>query len=185
MRHVTAYRVNIRKFNTMCAMGLFEDEKVELLNGYLTMMTSGPGHDFAVSFLAESLRRLLPGNLWSVREEKPVKLGLFWRPQPDVAVVRGTHRDFIKRTPGKADIALIIEVSDTTYAKDSGIKRRLYERRGIASYWVVDLGRRRVEVREMSARGLAVPVFYGEDCEVPVVLDGKEYGRIAVADLLP
>ena len=56
----------------------------------------------------------------------------FWKPLPDVAVVRGLHRDFIARTPGPSDIALIVEVSDTTYAKDTRIKLRRYERVGFA-----------------------------------------------------
>lgn len=185
MRHVTAYRMNVKKFNKMCSLGLFEDEKVELLNGVLTMMTSGPGHDYAVAYLRQSLEQMLPKEKWAVREEKPVELGPFWKPQPDVAVVRGTHRDFAARTPGRTDIALLIEVSDTTYPKDTRIKLRHYERCGIALYWVVDLSRRRVEVREMGARGLSVPVYHREIDEIPVVLDGQEYGRIAVQDLLP
>jgi Uma2 family endonuclease len=128
---------------------------------------------------------MLPEDKWSVREEKPVELGLFWKPQPDVAVVRGVLRDYIARTPGPSDIALMIEVSDTTYAKDTKIKLRGYERCGLPYYWIVDLNRRRVEVREMGTRGLAVPVFYKDNESVPVVLDGREYGRIDVRDLLP
>lgn len=185
MRHLTAYRVSVKMFNQMCCAGLFEDEKVELLNGVMTKMTSGPGHDFVVAVLGQILEKLLPSDKWSVREEKPVELGRFWKPQPDVAVVRGSHRDFSARTPGPADIVLIIEVSDSTYAKDTRIKLRRYERCGIATYWVVDLSRRRVEVREMGQKGLAVPVFYHENDEIPVALDGQAYGRISVRDLLP
>ncbi len=185
MRYLTAYRFSVNKFNRMCAAGLFEDEKVELLNGLMTRMTSGPGHDYAVALLSQILEKLLPADRWSVREEKPVELGRFWRPQPDVAVVRGTHRDFAARTPCQSDIALIIEVSDSTYAKDTRIKLRQYERSGIAVYWVVDLSRRRVEVREMGGRGLAVPVYHHEDDDIRVVLDGKDYGRVPVGDLLP
>jgi Uma2 family endonuclease len=41
---------------------------------------------------------------------------------------------------------LVIEVSDTTYRRDSGIKLRLYARAGIADYWIVNLNQNRVEV---------------------------------------
>ena len=41
---------------------------------------------------------------------------------------------------------LVIEVSDTTYRRDSGIKLRLYARTGVADYWIVNLRENRIEV---------------------------------------
>jgi hypothetical protein len=37
----------------------------------------------------------------------------------------------------------------------------------------------------MSAKGLSVPVLYQEHEEIPVVLDGHDYGRVSVRDILP
>ncbi len=187
MRHLTAYRVSVSKFDKMCAAGLFDDDRVELLNGVLTMMTSGPGHDFTVTFLRQALEALIPADRWSVREDKPLNLGLYSGSLfPDLAVVRGVHRDFSRRRrQGRLDVALIVEVSDTTYAKDVGIKLRRYERCGVPTYWIVDLNRRRVEVREMGPQGLTVPVLFQEDDAIPLVLDGQDLGRIVVKDLLP
>jgi hypothetical protein len=34
MRFVTAYRVSVRKFDRMCAAGLFDDEEVQLPGGF-------------------------------------------------------------------------------------------------------------------------------------------------------
>jgi Uma2 family endonuclease len=185
MRTSTAYRVSVSKFDRMCASGLFEDEKVELLGGILTMMTTGPAHDNAVTSLHDQLRDMLPRDRWTVRDQMPVHLGMFWKPMPDIAVVRGPRPDFANRTPRRIDIALIVEVSDTTYATDTGRKLRRYERCGLALYWIVDLSRRRVEVREMGVKGLSVPVYFQEHEEVPIVLDGRSYGRVVVRDLLP
>jgi Uma2 family endonuclease len=185
MRFVTAYRVSVRKFDRMCAAGLFDDEKVELLGGILTMMASGPAHDNAVLSLRDQLLRILPNDRWTVRDDMPIGLGKFWKPLPDIAVVRGIRTDYLNRTPGRLDVALIIEISDSTYGKDTGTKLRRYERCGIPLYWVVDLPRRRVEVREMSAKGLSVPVLYQEHEEIPVVLDGQDYGQVCVRDILP
>src|SRR5689334_21810612 len=106
MRHLTAYRVTSRKFDKMRAAGLFEDDKVELLDGVLTMMTTGPAHDNAVNALDDLLGEALPKGRWLVRTEQPVKLGLLWKPLPDVVVVRGRRSDFAHRTPGRNDIAL-------------------------------------------------------------------------------
>jgi Uma2 family endonuclease len=185
MRDTTAYRVDVRKYRKMVAAGVFGDDKVELLGGILTMMTTSPPHDYAVTKLGDLLEDLLPRDRWTVREEKPIHLGLFWRPIPDIAVVRSPALNYAARTPRLNDTALLVEVSDTTYAIDTGKKLRRYERCGVPTYWVVDLNRRRVEVREMTARGLDPVVLYGEDEEIPLVLDGHDYGRIAVRELLP
>jgi Uma2 family endonuclease len=92
---------------------------------------------------------------------------------------------YAHRTPRRGDIALVVEVSDTTYQKDTGKKLRGYQRAGIPTYWVVDLNRRRVEVREMTARGLAPVVLYHEQDEIPLTLDGRDYGKVPVRELLP
>jgi Uma2 family endonuclease len=41
---------------------------------------------------------------------------------------------------------LVIEVSDTTYLKDSGPKLRMYARAGIQDYWILNLPEARLEV---------------------------------------
>jgi Uma2 family endonuclease len=184
MKDLRAYRVRVPAFLTMARAGAFGDDRVELLGGILTMMTSGPGHDYAVTSLGDRLDDLLPRDRWTVREEKPVTLGLFWMPVPDLAVVRGPKEDYKKRTPDRRDIALIVEVADTTYAKDTGKKLRRYRRCRVPAYWVVDLARRRVEVRDLSGPDPSPPVVFGEDDEIPLQLDGHDHGRVAVSDLL-
>ncbi len=57
--------------------------------------------------------------------------------------------------------------------KDTGIKLRAYERSGLANYWVVDLSNRRVEVRALGSQGFSAPVYYHENDEIPIVLDGR------------
>jgi Uma2 family endonuclease len=185
MKDTTAYRVSVRKFEKMIAAGVFGEDRVELLGGTLTMMTTSPPHDYAVLSLGEQLRDRLPRDRYTVREEKPVVLGLFWRPMPDIAVVRGDRRASSLRTPRRHDVALVVEVSDTTYAKDTGKKLRGYERAGVSTYWVVDLNRRRVEVREMTAQGLSLTDTHGENESVPLRLDGHDFGAIPVGELLP
>ena len=37
-------------------------------------------------------------------------------PEPDIAVVRGSELDYLARHPGAADMALVIEVADSTLA---------------------------------------------------------------------
>ena len=92
--------------------------------------------------------------------------------------------------PRARDVALLVEVSDTTYAKDSGPKLRRYASFRIPVYWIVNLNRRIVEVRtgpfsKGKPAGYAVCHTYREGDTIPVELDGQEVGRVAVSDLLP
>ena len=58
-------------------------------------------------------------------------------------------------------------------------------------YWIVNLVDRQVEVYThptgpVSEAGLpAAPKIYTPTDAIPVVIDGREVGRIAVADILP
>lgn len=185
MKDTTSYRVSVPKFEAMAASGVFGDDRVELLGGILTMMTTSPEHDHAVIALGDELRDRLPRDRWTVREEKPVVLGTFWRPIPDIAVVRGDRRIASRRTPRRRDIALIAEVADTTHPKDTGKKLRRYERCGIPTCWVVDLDRRRAEVREMTDKGLTPTAVVHEPDTNALRIDGRDYGSIPVAELLP
>jgi Uma2 family endonuclease len=182
-RHL--YRLTLRQFETMIGAGVFGDERVELLNGIMVArMTTYPPHDFAVMALAAAFRVMLPQTEWSVREEKSIRLGARSRPEPDIAVVRGSLTEYARRPPNEHDVALLIEVSDTSYADDTDRKRRLYERFGVPEYWVVDLKNRQVEVFTLKQWIFGPPLVYTETEEIPITLDGRAYGRIAVSALL-
>ena len=125
-----------------------------------------------------------------VREEKSLKLGRYWRPEPDLIIVRGQPRDYSKRTPTGADLAMVLEVVNTSYAKDRGILWRRYAASRIATYWIVNLPKGQVEVHTRpSGRGNAAQyldcVIYGKEDAVPLMIEGVEVGRVPVRDLLP
>ena len=59
-------------------------------------------------------------------------------PRPDLSVVR----DIGANVPAEpAQVALAVEIADTTARYDLGRKARLYAKAGVAEYWVVDLKR--------------------------------------------
>ena len=152
-------------------------------------MTKNDPHDFVVGRLGNALRVSLAVG-FIVREEKSLRLGRRWRPEPDLAVVRGRWEDFSASAPQAPDVALLVEVADTTYAKDRGVKWRRYAAAGIPAYWIVNLLKRQIEVFGNPAeRGMAASyrdaASYGPEAVLPVVIDGREVGRFAVRDLLP
>ena len=64
-------------------------------------------------------------------------------PDPDIYV-----RKCATGTPDK-DLPqpfIVIEVSHTTYKRDSGIKLRRYAAAGIQAYWIVNIKAKRIEV---------------------------------------
>lgn len=185
MKTIVPYRFDVPAFDTLCGAGTFGERKVELLNGLLVMMTSGPAHDNAVTALGDRLGELLPRNEWTVREEKPVVLSRWWKPLPDLTVARGPRPRYARRTPGRLDVALPVEVSDRTYPKDSGPKRRAYARCGIPAYWIVDVNRRVVEVYALGAQGLTLNATFTEHQDVPLILDGTDFGMVAAGELFP
>ena len=107
-------------------------------------------------------------------------------PEPDVMVLRGGIRDYLGRKPGPSETALVVEVADSSL-RDDRSKLVRYARGGVPAAWLVNLIDNTVEVHaEPSAAGIYQEraIYHGAD-EVPVVIDGLEVGRLAVADLLP
>lgn len=168
---------------------LAEGEPVELLGGWLVhKMTQRPPHPIAIDLLREALAHPLSGN-WYLRTQAPIRVS-DGEPEPDLAVARGHCRDYRQRHPGATDITLVIEVADTSLARDRGVKKQIYARAGIPVYWIVNLIDRQIEVYTDPTGPADEPDYrkrrdFGADERVPVVLDGVEVGTLPVADLLP
>ena len=185
------YRLTVRQYLKIIDAGVFPyDARVELLGGVLAAkMTKYAPHNFAIFALGENLRSLVPAG-WLVREEKSVVLGRFWRPEPDIAVVRGPDDRYRTNDPARPDLDLLIEVADSSYVPDRGVKWRAYAAAGVPVYWIVNLPLRQVEIYTIpGGRGKSAAyrdcVTFGAGDEAPVVVGGKEVGRVGVKDILP
>lgn len=55
----------------------------------------------------------------------------------------------VKKHPTPGEIYLVVEVSDTTLAYDSGAKLRAYEQGGIKEHWIVDLTSKSVHIHRL------------------------------------
>jgi hypothetical protein len=134
-----SYPFDVRQFHRMTAAGIFDDQKVELVGGTIYALTDLPTHTFGVGRFHEGLRALLPRDVWTIREEKPILIGRYWAPKPDIAVVFGSDATFAARHPRPRHVALLVEVSDTTYRRDRGQKWRRYASAGIPLYMIIRL----------------------------------------------
>jgi Uma2 family endonuclease len=187
---VSNQRLSLDQFHEMVQRGIItEDDSVEFLEGLLVAkMTISPAHRRATHRVQSALRSVLPRTHY-VGSPSPVTL-VTSEPEPDVVVVRGTDDDYRDRHPGPADVALVVEVSDSTLRRDQGSKKVIYAKAGIAVYWIVNLIDRRIEVySEPSGTGEAADYGMHDDVAeadtVPLVIEGREVGRIAAQNLLP
>lgn len=168
---------------------LTEADRVELLEGVLVAkMSRNPPHVFCTRRIATVFGRPVPPG-WLVAKEDPIRTPDSV-PEPDCAILRGTEEDYRDRWPGPDDMALVVEVAESSLARDRVVKRRVYARAAVPVFWLVNLIDRRIEVYCGPSGPAAAPDYrtsrhYGPDNEIPLVLDGREIARFAVRDLLP
>jgi len=183
------YRMTPRQFRKAIEAGVFGERHVELLGGIPFVMSENPPHILSSARAYSALAAVAVLPHWFVNKEHRLELGQ-WLPLPDVVVLHGPDTTYGTRLARSDDVALLVEIADTSYAKDSGLKLRRYATFQIPVYWIVDLNRRILEVRSQPfgkgrQAGYAQCDIYQEHDLVPVVLDGGEVGRLVVADLLP
>jgi Uma2 family endonuclease len=184
------WRLSIDQYHQMIGGGILtDDDPVELLEGWLvTKMPKNPAHRVTTQLIREAIARLLPSN-WFVDDQEPITTEES-EPEPDVVIVRGQRRQYLDRHPHPQDIAVVVEVSDTTLQRDRTTKQRIYARAGIPTYWIVNLPDKRIEVYMVPSGPAKQPGYqHRQDFEpsetLPLVIDGTEVGRLLVHDLLP
>jgi len=74
--------------------------------------------------------------------------------EPDLLYVAGDQQDILTPANVRGVPALVVEVlSPSTRSRDRGLKRRLFEERGVREYWLVDPEARRVVVFRRAGDG--------------------------------
>ena len=149
-----------KEYYRMAEVGIFTpDERIELIEGEIIQMPpQNPSHSTSIRTVQEALRTTF-GSGFDVRPQLPLSLGLASDPEPDIAVVRGSFRDYHIAHPSTA--LLVVEVSDTTLTFDRCEKAGLYARAGIQEYWIVNLPEQLIEVHRDARPNLDMPSGYG------------------------
>ena len=138
---------SIADYHQMIEAGILdEDDRVELLEGKIVCMSpQRPFHAASVQRSSRLLFKLLSDRA-EIRVQLPVILGNDSEPEPDLAVVRFDADEYSFRHPEVPDIYLLIEVADSTIAKDRNQKARIYAKNQVLEYWILDLQKRQVYV---------------------------------------
>jgi Uma2 family endonuclease len=181
-----AKRLSVDQYEAMIENGILpESNRWELINGKLVeKMTKGGKHSASSERSWRAIHALLPAG-WHVRIEKPVRIPRRRsEPEPDVSVARGSVDDY-EGHPGPSDVALVVEVAESSVAKDRRLAR-VYGGGGIPVYWLVNIPDRQLEVYAHPVGGeYSAATILGEHQSVELVIAGQVVGTIAVADLLP
>ncbi len=188
--HPRRRRYTREEFERGAELGFFgPEERLELIGGEVFEKMSpqkGP-HATAISLLEAALRNVFSRDRFVVRVQLPLALGEDHEPEPDMAVVSGSIRDFTLQHPTAA--LLVVEVADTTLRYDRTLKASMYASAGIACYWIVNLVDRVVEVHLEPAPMSGEPFghHYRSITRHPAgsMLAAPDGGVVAVADILP
>lgn len=180
---------SVDEYHRLVEVGvLTEDDPVELLEGWIVFkMPKNPRHDNAVFRVQQTLSRVVPAD-WLVRVQSAITTGDS-EPEPDVAVASGPVAAYDTRHPRPTDIALVVEVADTSITRDRLDKQRLYARASIREYWIVNLGSSRVEVYVNPSGVVPDPSYHGRTDyapgeSIPLRLGGSVI-PVAVQELFP
>ncbi len=134
-------------YHRMAEAGILSaDERTELIEGVIVTMAAIGSPHFVAVLLLDQLLRAAVGTRAVVSVQGPVRLPPRSEPQPDLALLRPPVKRYRTALPGPRDVFLLVEVSDSTLARDRDVKAPLYAKHGIPEYWLVDLDAQRVLV---------------------------------------
>ena len=178
------------EYERLVERGIFEPgDRIELIDGLLLVSEPQSSPHYTAIQLVERVLSRAFGEGWNVRTQAPIALDDASEPEPDVAVVRGTIRDFATSHP--AHPVLVVEVSASSLEFDREHKASLYARAGRPEYWIVNLIDRVLEVQREPVPEPSAP--YGWDYALVDVLGptdqvsalGAPAIQIPVVALLP
>jgi Uma2 family endonuclease len=177
------YHFNADQYHRMAEAGILdEDARVELIEGDIIKMAPiGSQHGFAVDQFTRILVQQA-GNV-IVRVQGSVRLGPNNEPNPDIALLKQKPGSYRNALPGAADILLLIEVGDTTAARDRNVKVPLYARHGVPEVWLIDLQALRLEMYREPSDG-AYRECLRPALDETVSPEGAPHVRINLADIL-
>jgi Uma2 family endonuclease len=180
------YRFTVEEYHDMGKKGILPRRApVELIEGLIiTMSPIGLHHKFAVNKLISILVPLVEPD-WHVSPQSPMALPNS-EPQTDIAIVRGVPEDYLERHATPGDVALLIEVADSSLEYDRHTKGFLYFRHAVPEYWIINVIDRVLEIyrREIGRQEFTLAEVLDRSKSLPLILDGKTRGQLRVSDLI-
>ena len=181
MRRMSTMRITWHDAQLMPEDG----KRYEAIDGEL-YVTPAPSrrHQWISETLGAALRKLLvePGHGWLYRAPIGVEFpdteeGV----QPDLIFVSRARAARLVDEGIRGAPDLVVEIlSPGTAKRDRTIKQKLYQRQGVAQYWIVDADAESVDVWDFEA-GVLKPTVYSD--RLPVQMDGRGFGEVPLVGI--
>jgi hypothetical protein len=140
-------RFSREAYHRMFEFGVLDRQKrFELLEGQIVMMSPiSPDHGAFIRRLNALFVRHLPESI-ACSPQLPIVIGDQSEPEPDLALIRARDDDYRAGHPRPEDVLLLIEVSQSSLARDCGQKMQIYAQAAVPEYWIIDVEHRAVIV---------------------------------------
>ncbi|MGI8913096.1 MAG: Uma2 family endonuclease [Chloroflexota bacterium] len=133
-------RFTVDDYHHMAEVGILnEDDRVELIDGEIVEMS--PAGSLHAGCIREFVQifEVHVGDDAIVDSQNPLHIGEYTEPEPDVAVLKPRDDKYKRSHPTAKDVILLVEVADSSVARDRLRKLPLYAKVGIAECWLADL----------------------------------------------
>lgn len=158
--------------------------RCELIEGEIIDVSPMSGaHAFVTDQIHDLLTRSVDPTAMCAGSQTPIIIGEHSEPEPDVWVAIVPRRRLAEGKPLPEELALVVEVADSSLPLDRRLKLPLYASAGIPVMWLVDLVARLIEVHAgpvVTGRRYATSMVYGTGAAVPLPWGGE----LGVDDLM-
>ena len=139
--------LTVAEYHRMAEVGILDpDDRVELIKGEIIKMSPlNSPHTSHVKRINALMFRLF-GDRVTISVQDPITIEDHSEPEPDIALLTFSEDYYAERHPRPEEVILLIEVADSTVAKDQHVKLPLYAEAGIKEYWIVNLVNQQLEV---------------------------------------
>ncbi len=156
----TLQRVRFTTTDYTRMASILAGRRTELIDGEIIEMAPiGTAHLLVVSRLQHRVEQGLASPGARVLVQQPLLVDTFDEPQPDLVILREALES---RKPRVGDCLVVIEVSDSTYATDVGIKLPAYLAAGVPEVWIINISDHANPMVEVWTPGAGQPTLARE-----------------------
>jgi len=132
---------NADEYMAMAETGVFAAQRrVELIGGYIVDMSpAGAEHNYIVQKLNSLFLSLI--DQFNFRVHGTLQVDARHVVDPDFMLLTLRADGYRKALPAPGDVALLIEVADSSRYRDANVKLPIYAEADVAEYWIADIAR--------------------------------------------
>ncbi|HEY5874969.1 MAG TPA: Uma2 family endonuclease [Ilumatobacteraceae bacterium] len=151
--------------------------RCELIEGeIIDVSPMSRAHALVTDQIRDLMSRLVDPMVMCAGSQTPIIIDEYSEPEPDVWVAHVPRRNLAEGKPLPEELALVIEVAESSLRVDRRLKLPLYASAGIPVMWLVDLAAERIEIHgepDAAERRYATVQLHEEGSSVPLPWGGE------------